>query len=87
MTSLKSGNNFNVAYDQGYEAYQHGLSKNSCLFLPGTNQHIAWNKGYDDAEDLDKDCTEDSRFGDFIVVGLLSVILLAALVLLFIIYQ
>lgn len=84
MNSLNSGNNFSAAYDQGYEAYQHGLSKNTCLFLPGTHQHIAWNKGYDDAEEHENDIVGDSHLGEYIVVGFLLLVVLCILVLLFI---
>lgn len=87
MNSTQPSKLFNFAYDQGYEAQQHGLSRNSCLFIPGSNQYIAWHKGYDDSEAHEQDIVGDTHFGEYVVVVLLFVVVLSMLALLFIIHQ
>lgn len=69
-------NHFKHTYNEGFAAAQLGLSKNNCLFNPGTMQHAAWHKGYDAAVEMEQDLNDEEQLGDRLLVGLIIVIVL-----------
>lgn len=80
---LSGSNHFKHTYNEGFAAAQLGLSKNNCLYNPGTMQFTAWNKGYNAAIEMEQDLNDEERLGDRLLVGLLVVIVFIGVGLLF----
>lgn len=67
-------NHFKHTYNEGFSAAQLGLSKDNCLYNPGTIQFVAWHKGFQTAVDMENDLNDEERWGDRILVALIIVI-------------
>lgn len=71
---LNGSNHFKHTFNEGFAAAQLGLSKNNCLYNPGTVQFNAWNKGYDAAVEIEQDFSYEESLGEKLLVGLLIVV-------------